>query len=167
MENIGISINFVTITKVLNKMRQRKDYSESEIMEMIHERGLRPSMQRIAVLAEVANSASHPSAEAIYSGLSPKYPSLSKTTVYNSLHALCEAGLVKELDIESETRHYDLALQPRHSHFVCRECGRIADMKMPAGVDDNGAEGFLIDSVEVCYRGLCPDCIAKNNNPKL
>lgn len=131
----------------------------------MHQRGIRPSAQRIAVLSYVANTRSHPTAEEIYTGLLPLYRSLSRTTVYNSLHALVASGLLKELDIESGNCRYDFALQPDHSHFTCRACGCIIDMKLPDGIEHITTPGYRIDTVDVIFKGLCPDCNRQSASP--
>lgn len=143
-------------------MRQELYFSDSRLTEMMHSAGIRPSVQRIAVLSEIANRRSHPSAEDIFCSLSPKYPSLSRTTVYNSLHALVEGGLVRELDIECGCQHYDLLPQPVHSHFMCRRCGQIFDMPMPAGLAEKVSEGFAVDCIDLYFKGICPKCVEKD-----
>lgn len=139
-------------------MQTQKLYSESRLVEIMRDHQLRPSVQRLAVLSYVANAMKHPSAEEIYIELLTDYPTMSRTTVYNSLHALTEAGLIRELDIESGTLRYDFALQDRHSHFVCRSCGKIFDMSMPQTIDSCVTSGFKADTVDIYYKGLCPDC---------
>lgn len=124
---------------------------------------MRPSVQRIAVLSHIANERTHPTADELYSVLASKHPSLSRTTVYNSLHALVEAGLVRELEIESGNRHYDLAPQPEHSHFICRICGTIYDMTLPDGLEKMATPGFCIDCVDLYFKGICPNCNTNNN----
>lgn len=133
--------------------------TDSQLADMMHSAGIRPSAQRIAVLSYVANSKRHPSADEIFSELSNVFSSLSKTTVYNSLHTLVDAKLVRELEIESGNKRYDLAPQPPHSHFICRSCGKIFDMPIPAGADTIEIQGFCIDCVEVYLKGLCPNCM--------
>lgn len=135
-----------------------KSITDSKLAEMMYASGIRPSVQRIAILSYIANARRHPTADEIYTELAPKFPSLSRTTVYNSLHTLVAASLVRELEIESGNRHYDLAPQPSHSHFICRKCGRIFDMAIPDGVCSAATPGFCIDSVDVYFKGLCPDC---------
>lgn len=137
--------------------------TDTELVGMLHERGIRPSIQRIAVLACIANCRRHPTADEIYREISQHYPSLSRTTVYNSLHALVEGGLVRELEIRSGTCNYDLAPQPRHSHFSCRRCGQIFDLPMPETVSSIDTGGFAIDSVDVIFSGLCPKCRKQTN----
>lgn len=140
-------------------MNDYTSLTNKQLTDLMHNAGVRPSVQRIAILGHIANSRSHPAADEVYSRLAPGFPSLSLTTVYNTLHALTEAGLLRELDIERDRKRYDLAPQPPHSHFICRSCGRIFDMMQPSGLDlapDNGE--FCIENVEVYYKGLCPEC---------
>ena len=73
--------------------------SPSRLTEMMHNAGVRPSVQRIAVLSHIANLRRHPTADEIYTDLVEEFPSMSRTTVYNSLHALTSGRLVKELEI--------------------------------------------------------------------
>lgn len=132
--------------------------TDSEMIDMMRSASLRPSLHRLAVLRYIGNSHSHPSPDEVYRELSRENQSLSRSTVYNSIHALVEAGLVRELDIDAGGKHYDLAPQPRHGHCVCRKCGRIFDMPLPEGFAPMSAEGFMIDSIELYGRGLCPEC---------
>ena len=82
-------------------MADDKRYTTSQLVEMLQRCNIRPSVQRVAVLSYVANGSKHPAAEEIYASLSQTFYSLSRTTVYNSLHILAEKGLVRELEIES------------------------------------------------------------------
>ena len=68
---------------------------------MMHRAGMRPSVQRIAILSHIGNARTHPSAEEIYNVLKPSMPSLSRTTVYNTLHSLTENRLARVVEIET------------------------------------------------------------------
>lgn len=140
--------------------------TDNDLAEMMHKAGIRPSVQRIAILAHIARQRVHPTADRIYADLSPAYPTLSRTTVYNTLHILTEAGLLRELEIESGNKHFDLAPQPRHGHFICRKCGEIYDMSLPAEIESNGPSGFQIECVDVYFKGLCPNCKNSHLNTK-
>lgn len=131
---------------------------EEEILKMMHEVGVRPSLHRIEVLSHVANSGVHPSADSIYTELQRRYPSVSRTTVYNALHTLVSAGLVRELEIDSGNRRYDFASRLPHSHFECSGCGRIFDMAIPSGLEKVADNGFRVSSVDLYFKGLCPTC---------
>lgn len=144
-------------------MLSENTYSESRISAMLHDAKVRPSVNRMAVLAYIANRKTHPTAEELFGALAEVYPSLSRTTVYNSLHALVAAGLVRELDMDSVAR-YDLAPQPAHSHFVCERCGKIFDMRLPEGLERAVAPGFGVNFVSLSFKGLCPDCMKTIHN---
>ncbi len=140
--------------------------NQTALIKMMQESGLRPSAQRLSVLSHVANTRKHPSADEIYNDISPLYPSLSRTTVYNSLHALVECGLLRTLEIESGNLRYDLAPQPPHSHFACRCCGKIYDAMLPSGIEGFGNPDFEVEYVDVVYRGICPSCKNKKSQTK-
>ena len=76
-----------------------------------------------------------------------------------------EKGLVRELEIESGCIRYDMAPQPPHSHFVCRNCGRIADMPMPEGIAAIIMPEYSVDCVDVFLKGFCPDCRKLKSQP--
>ena len=69
-------------------MKIETEYTMERLTEMLQQKDIRPTAQRIAVLSVVANGRSHPSAEEIYGSLSELFRSLSRTTVYNSLGIL-------------------------------------------------------------------------------
>lgn len=138
-------------------MKEHHTISDTDIASMIHQAGVRPSVQRIAILSYIGNSHKHPSAEEIYRHLHEAMPTLSRTTVYNSLHTLSELNLVRELEIEPGMMRYDLAAQTPHAHFRCRRCGRIMDIPLAAGLEVF-LPGCQVDSMDVFYKGVCPDC---------
>ena len=140
-------------------MAEHKEYSMPQLAEMLQHYGIRVSAQRIAVLEDIANCRKHPSAEEVYTKLSKSFHSLSRTTVYNSLHTLTEKGLLRELEIESGCIRYDIAHQSSpHSHFVCQKCGRITDMPMPDGIQGTIPPDYSIECVDVFIKGICPEC---------
>lgn len=140
-------------------MTEHQTYTEGQLAEMLHRAGIRPSAVRLEVMSLVCNVKGHPSAERIYAELSGRFPTLSRTTVYNTLHTLAGAGLLRELDIEAGTMHYDMVPVRPHGHFLCRMCGRIYDMEMPSGLAPSG--GFIAENVDVNFRGICPECNEK------
>ncbi len=145
-------------------MHKDRTFTEGQLAEMMHTHGVRLSAQRIAVFSYVANGRRHPSAEEIFTALSQVYPSLSRTTVYNSLHLLKDKGLIRELEIQSGFIRYDLQLQDAHSHFICAGCGCITDMPMPSGIADAVSPDYAVESVDIFLKGLCPHCRKSHKN---
>ncbi len=120
--------------------------------------GIKLTPQRLAILEYLENNREHPSAEDIYNALKDKFPSMSFSTVYNTLEVLTKKGLVKELGIDSYKRRYDPEVHPHH-HFLCKKCGKILDIKskyeisIPLELKD-----YQIVDFQIVFYGLCPKC---------
>lgn len=142
-------------------MQAQDKISPSMYVEMMHNAGIRPSAQRLAILRHVVEGRRHPTADEIFRDVHMEYPSMSRTTVYNSLSVLTEGGLLRELELESGNRRYDFAPQPRHGHLRCSCCGRIFDMTLPEELHLPSPSGFRIDSIDIFFKGLCPECSEK------
>lgn len=122
---------------------------------MLTESGIRPSIQRIAVTGHLISQRTHPTADEIYQSLLKEYPTMSRTTVYNTLKRLAEAGKIRVLDIESEMQRFDGVTDP-HAHFICKKCGAIHDITLDT--PPAPPEGYHITETHVTFRGLCEKC---------
>ena len=132
--------------------------TQKQMADLLSERGIRPTTQRLAVYDYLYQHRTHPSAETVYNALVKKHPSFSRTTVYNSLHALVQAGLVLELAMDTEERHYD-ADTALHGHFHCRNCGGIADFPLDEELVHRLIPGgFTVEGQGIYFSGLCPAC---------
>lgn len=132
--------------------------TRQEIVSLLATRGLRPTTQRVAVYDYLDCHRTHPSADTVYEALVRLYPSFSRTTVYNSLHALVDAGLILELAMDTGERHYD-ADTALHGHFHCRACGAIADFALDeALVRSLIPEGYEATGEGIYFSGRCPQC---------
>lgn len=88
---------------------------------------IKPSVQRLAIMDYLLSHRIHPSVDTIYLALAKKYPTLSRTTVYNTLKLFVENGAAQMLTIDEKNVNFDSDLS-LHSHFLCKECGRIFDL---------------------------------------
>ena len=79
---------------------------------------IKPSVQRTAVMDYLLKNRTHPTIDEIYSALSPSMPTLSKTTVYNTLNLFLEKGAVQQLVIDEKNARYDIDMS-LHAHFIC------------------------------------------------
>lgn len=120
--------------------------------------GIKPSVQRMAILGYLMSHKTHPTADEIYRALQPEMPTLSRSTVYNTLWRMAEAGAIDALGIDRTNARFDYSTRP-HAHLLCNRCGAIIDTDLPwLDNADPGPEGSKIDSVTVTYHGLCPAC---------
>ncbi len=120
---------------------------------------IKPSVQRTAVMDYLLKNRTHPTIDEIYSALSPSMPTLSKTTVYNTLNLFLEKGAVQQLVIDEKNARYDIDMS-LHAHFICKHCGKIHDIfnLKPELFEKPENTGFSIQNVEISYSGICNSC---------
>jgi Fe2+ or Zn2+ uptake regulation protein len=136
------------------------------LTDQLKSRGIRPSYQRLKVLEYMNRSEGHPTVEEIYSVLSLEIPSLSKVTIYNTLHTFVKAGLVRVVEIDDAQMRYDVTLDD-HGHFLCEVCGTIYNFPVsidPASVAE--LKGFKITQKNVYFKGICPKCLEQSQKYK-
>lgn len=128
------------------------------ITNVLVQKDIRPSYQRIKVLEYLHRAKSHPTADEIFHALSPGIPSLSKVTIYNTVHTFVEAGLVRAVDIDETKMRYDITLS-KHGHFLCETCGKIFDLKVDIeNISIAGLEKFHVKEKNLYFKGQCPNC---------
>ncbi|MCF0182099.1 MAG: transcriptional repressor [Muribaculaceae bacterium] len=118
--------------------------------------GIRPSMQRIAIMKYLMEHRTHPTVDTIYSDLHHSMPTLSRTTVYNTLQVLAQNHAVTTLSIDGHATRYDGITQP-HAHFMCRHCGRIIDLPLE-NLPAMPRNGLKVEQVEINFTGRCDLC---------
>ena len=128
--------------------------------------GLRVTAARVALL-EAVREGDHLGVEAIASGVRERIGHVSLQAVYEALHALTAAGLLRRIEPAGGPPRFEGRIGDNHHHVVCRSCGAVADVECAVGeapcltaADD---QGFSIDEAEVTYWGLCPDCSARSS----
>jgi Fe2+ or Zn2+ uptake regulation protein len=121
---------------------------------------IRLSHQRLKVLEYLAQNYNHPTADQIYNGLHDDVPTLSKTTVYNTLNSLADAGLVRAINIEDNEIRYDVNTDD-HGHFKCESCKKIYDFDIDINLfKTHELDSFEINDKNVYFKGICPDCLS-------
>lgn len=132
--------------------------------ETLSRYNIKPSPQRMAIMTYLLEHKTHPTIEEIYKFLSPDMPTLSKTTIYNTLKVFVENGAASMLTINEKTTCYDYDTSP-HAHFICKKCNKVTDLFY--GVENmipsrQEIEGNRIVDMQVYYRGICKDCLKEN-----
>ena len=134
------------------------------LTEQLKSKDIRPSYQRIKVLEYLYHKGGHPTVDEIFRALSADIPSLSKVTIYNSLHTLVDAGLVQVVDIDETEKRFDINLTS-HGHFQCQACGTIYNFQVNIDqIPIDGLNQFEITQKNIYFKGICPNCL---NNPKV
>jgi Fur family transcriptional regulator, stress-responsive regulator len=132
----------------------------------LRDAGLRVTASRLAVLTAVAAGAPHASVDAVVCAVRDRLGDGSAQTVYNVLHALAGAGLVRRIEPAGRPGLYELRVGDNHHHIVCRICDAIADVDCAVGetpcLNAANDSGYEIDEAEVIFWGRCPDCRTTN-----
>lgn len=96
------------------------------IRKALTEHNLRVTPQRIAVLDALTNLRTHPTADDIIQYIRDEHPNVSVGTVYNTLEAFTEKGIVKKVKTDKDVMRYD-AFTDKHFHLYCENSDRIED----------------------------------------
>lgn len=129
-------------------------------LKYLADHGIKPSAQRIAVMDYLMEHRTHPTVDQIHQALVRKLPTLSKTTVYNTLKLLTEKHAAKLVTIDERNACFD-ADTAAHAHFMCTRCGCLLDVPLRTPTPEAEAEipeGCRIEQTDLYLRGLCPDC---------
>jgi Fur family iron response transcriptional regulator len=124
------------------------------VEDMLRERGVQPSAQRVAVAEFILHTAAHPSADQVWGEVRRSFPWISRATVYNTLHLFVEKGLIRQLTLAEGRVVFDPKTE-RHHHFIDEATGRIHDIPWDSlhvsTVD--ALEGFEVREYQVVMRG--------------
>ncbi len=139
----------VTITNML---------SSQEISSKLSEFEIKPSFQRIKIYEFLIMNNTHPTVDTIFNNLSDIIPTLSRTTVYNTLKLFEKANLISSVNINEKEIRYD-AIKKVHGHFICEECGHIYDFDYDfEKLKHIGLSNFNIRQTDLNIKGICPKC---------
>lgn len=127
---------------------------------MLRDHGIKATTPRIRILCYLNRAEDHVNVETIFSDLRSDVPSLSKTTVYNTLMLFKEKGLVSALTISSTEQLFELE-RGMHHHLLCRSCGRIYDIDISCPFLGNMLHGeHKVEEVHGYFKGTCAHCLS-------
>ena len=116
--------------------------------------GLRPTRQRVALAALLVGDGQdrHVTAESLYAASADSGEKVSLATVYNTLKAFCDAGLMQEVTVDATKSYFDTCTED-HPHFFWEDDARLTDApadeveitRLPEAPD--GAEISRVDVV--------------------
>lgn len=132
-------------------------------VKLLKEHSIKITPQRLEILKYLDEHRIHPTVDMIYSELKKRNPSLSKTTVYNSLEILEKHGIIQSLTISGTELRYD-SRNDIHHHFLCKRCGKIFDIDIPCpNIGKVAHSGFKVEEVHGYFKGICKNCLKKES----
>lgn len=138
--------------------------SETQVLNEAQERGtawletggVRATRQRVTLASLLVGDGQnrHVTAESLFDAAKGQGDAVSLATVYNTLRAFCDAGLLQEVTVDGSKSYFDTNTHD-HPHFFWEDDGRLTD----APSDDlvisslpSAPEGAEIASVDVVIR---------------
>ena len=129
--------------------------------EILRERGVQVTAQRLAVLQAVA-ARPHATADVVAEMARTGIGAISKQSVYDALSTLVDAGIVRRIEPAGSAARYETRVDDNHHHLVCRGCGAVVDVDCAVGaapcLTAADAAGYTVDEAEVTFWGTCPEC---------
>lgn len=124
--------------------------------EWLNSAGLRPTRQRLALAALLVGDGQnrHVTAESLHAASQNSDEAVSLATVYNTLRAFCDAGLMQEVMVDGSKSYFDTRTDD-HPHFFWEDEARLTDapadqleiLRLP-----DAPEGAEISKVDVVIR---------------
>lgn len=130
----------------------------NNVGDFLKTNGIKPSYQRIKIYEYLMQNKEHPTVDSIYNALNGQIPTLSKTTVYNTLKIFIDKGIAMAITIDDNEVRYD-AWMDIHGHFKCTHCQQVTDFS----VDFDSIVGEELLDFDVLERqlflyGVCKKC---------
>jgi Fur family ferric uptake transcriptional regulator len=126
--------------------------------------GLRPTAQRVGVLAELMREQDDVTAQELHERLRARGERLGLATVYRTLNALAEEGVVDALAHHPGELCYRWCGDEHHHHLVCSSCHRVvelAECELDPWLDRIAAQhGFVATDHRLEVAGVCAGCRA-------
>jgi Fur family ferric uptake transcriptional regulator/Fur family peroxide stress response transcriptional regulator len=136
--------------------------SIDDVGQLLKSHDINPSYQRVHIFYYLNKYRNHPTVDTIYKALHPKIPTLSKTTVYNTLKTFVEKKIVEVVIIEENEARYDVK-SVIHAHFKCEQCNDVFDLE----VEESHLEipdliYHQVNEKHLNFKGICKSCLPKS-----
>lgn len=118
--------------------------------------GLRPTRQRVALAALLVGDGQnrHVTAESLHAASLNQDQGVSLATVYNTLKAFCDVGLIREIMVDGTKSYFDTRVDD-HPHFFWEPDGELTDApseELEIAALPDAPEGTEISKVDVVIR---------------
>ncbi len=152
--------------------------SKEKFKEMLKEKGLKVTNQRLLVLEVLADQRDrHMTAEDIYELVKEDYPEIGLATIYRTLQLLLEMQLVDRINLDDGCVRYEIGTlieggegKHHHHHLICKSCGKVWSFE-----DDLLEElesyierktDFHVLDHELKFYGQCKECAERESAEK-
>lgn len=144
--------------------------TDTRLMRDLQKRGFKQTRQRRIILDVFQDMGGHPSPEEIHKEIQRRGYKLGLATIYRTLKALIEYGLVQKLEFgDGQTRYELWGHEEFHLHLICERCGKT--LEAPAAAVNAlfkklaRANTFTLRGHTTYLHGICSDCLS-TSSPK-
>lgn len=139
-----------------------------DFVQMLKDKGLKITSQRLAILQVLEDSAdNHRTAEEIYELVKRKHPDIGLATVYRTVQLLLDLQVIDKINLDDGCIRYELGREHgrekhHHHHLICLSCGKVVSYEndfletLEAHIMDS--TGFEVSDHEVKFYGYCKAC---------
>jgi len=138
---------------------------DREVARMLEEKNLAVTRQRQAILKKILEMGCHFTARDLYGALNEPTKTVDFATIYRTLKAFEEVGLVKCVAEMGNCRYYSETSSRviPHAHFCCKGCGKLfclQPLEVTASKEIMSLKkmGFEVHQLVVTIEGLCAQC---------
>ncbi|MDX6632283.1 MAG: Fur family transcriptional regulator, ferric uptake regulator [Solirubrobacterales bacterium] len=140
----------------------RSTESEAELAERLSRAGIKPTAQRLAVLAELAREADDATAQALHRRLATAGTTIGLATIYRALNSFAAAGVIDAMPHQTGETCYRLCSEGHHHHLVCSRCHHVVelgDCRLGPWLDAAAQrEDFVATGHRLEVTGICAAC---------
>lgn len=135
--------------------------SVEDLVSRLRSAGVRITSPRRLVLAALAESGSHVTAEELHSRVRRDHPEVSVSSVYRTMELLADHGIVDHVHLGHGPAQYHLT-EEQHAHLVCNGCGAVVELapslSEPFAAEVEDELGFRLDLGHFALTGWCDVC---------
>jgi Fe2+ or Zn2+ uptake regulation protein len=136
----------------------------ADLSELLRDRGMRVTSQRLLIDRALRDHGGHLTAEQVHELVGPALPGVTQQTVYSTLALLTELGVARRVSAPGPSTRFESRTDDHH-HVVCERCGAIEDLhvRVPVARAVGAARerGFAPASASLTVLGLCAACAAQ------
>ena len=157
----GQTRDATTLSRRTQATRRDAAARHATLASRLRAAGQRVTPQRLLILG-VFRLGEHLSADEVFDRVERELPATTRSTVYRSLEAFRDAGLISETDLGHGVRQFELLEEARHHHLICHGCGGMIDLAdelvQPLRDGVRARYGFAAGIEHLALFGYCSKC---------
>jgi Fe2+ or Zn2+ uptake regulation protein len=131
------------------------------ILDRLRSSGGRMTTARRALVTAIVEADGHVTADDLAETVQRSHPDVHRSTIYRTLDALEELGVVDHVHLGHGRAVYHLMDDP-HQHLVCERCGEVIEVPdelfQPLADELAGTYGFRLRPNHFAVLGRCAAC---------